>query len=211
MSLLVSGVLGDEVQVFAADDEGAVHLRADDGAGQDTAADGDHAREGTLLVCKASHISMSEPQICGHPSCRHASFLHIPQWPYSDGIPMYLPSTANLGVRKPRPTSLYHRLPPLPTFVARAALEPFLWLRKTCGCFWKARSLWTVNSVAMIADVQQSEVLARNCCGDGRCCCRSQLAWWASNSNCKSWQRGVGGRGSSRWRQVCRFHCFDPR
>ena len=26
-----------------------------------------------------------------------------------------------------------------------------MWLRKICGCFWKARSDWTVSSVAMIA------------------------------------------------------------
>lgn len=49
---LVSGVLGDEVEVFAADDEGSVHLGGDDGAGKDTAADGDLAGEGALLVCK---------------------------------------------------------------------------------------------------------------------------------------------------------------
>ena len=41
MPLLVARVLGDEVQVLAADDGGAVHLGGDDGAGQDAAADGD--------------------------------------------------------------------------------------------------------------------------------------------------------------------------
>lgn len=51
MSLLVSGVLGDEVQVFAADDECTVHLGADDGAGEDTTPNGDHAGEGAFLVC----------------------------------------------------------------------------------------------------------------------------------------------------------------
>lgn len=51
MALLVTRVLGDKVEVLAADDEGAVHLGADDGAGQDTAADGDLAGEGALLVC----------------------------------------------------------------------------------------------------------------------------------------------------------------
>ena len=30
MSLLVSGVLGDEVEVFAADDKGSVHFGGDD-------------------------------------------------------------------------------------------------------------------------------------------------------------------------------------
>lgn len=51
MSLLVSVVLGDVVEVFAADDEGTVHLGGNDGAGQDTATDGDVAGEGALLVC----------------------------------------------------------------------------------------------------------------------------------------------------------------
>lgn len=48
--LLVTGVLGDVVEVLAADDDGSVHLGRDDGAGQDTAADGDLAGEGALLV-----------------------------------------------------------------------------------------------------------------------------------------------------------------
>ena len=71
--------------------------------------------------------------------------------PSEDCIPMYLPSIAVLGVLNPRPTSLYHLLPPLPGPFALDAFEPRLWLRKTCGCFWKARSPWIVNSVAMIA------------------------------------------------------------
>jgi hypothetical protein len=56
---------------------------------------------------------------------------------------------AVLGVLKPRPTSFTHLLPPFPALLV---LPPcFLLFWKTCGCFWKARSLWTVNSVAMIA------------------------------------------------------------
>ena len=51
VSLLVTGVLGDVVKVFAADDDGSVHLGGDDGAGQDTATDGDETGEGALLVC----------------------------------------------------------------------------------------------------------------------------------------------------------------
>ena len=79
MSLLVTRVLGDEVKVFTADDQGActalvpiakrflvvlaepcvrsgpgysrtVHLGGHDSSGQDTATDGDHAGEGALLV-----------------------------------------------------------------------------------------------------------------------------------------------------------------
>ena len=48
---LVTVVLGDEVEVLAANDERAVHLGADDLAGEDTAADADEAGEGALLVC----------------------------------------------------------------------------------------------------------------------------------------------------------------
>lgn len=51
VSLLISGVLGDEVEVFSADDERAVHLGGDNGAGQDTATDRDKAGERALLVC----------------------------------------------------------------------------------------------------------------------------------------------------------------
>ena len=49
--LLVTVVLGDVVQVLAADDQGTVHLGGDDGAGQDTATDGDETSERALLVC----------------------------------------------------------------------------------------------------------------------------------------------------------------
>jgi len=50
VALLVTGVLGDEVEVLAADDDGAVHLGGNDSASQDTAADRDEASEGALLV-----------------------------------------------------------------------------------------------------------------------------------------------------------------
>ena len=51
MSLLVSGIFGDEVKVFSADDQGSVHLGRDDGAGEDTASDRDHTGERAFLVC----------------------------------------------------------------------------------------------------------------------------------------------------------------
>jgi hypothetical protein len=51
VSLLVTVVLGDVVEVFTADDDGTVHLGGDDTAGQDTTTDGDHTGEGALLVC----------------------------------------------------------------------------------------------------------------------------------------------------------------
>ena len=52
VSLLVPGVLGDEVEVFSADDESSVHLGGNDGTGQDTATDGDETGERALLVCR---------------------------------------------------------------------------------------------------------------------------------------------------------------
>lgn len=51
VSLLVTGVFGDKVEVLAADDQRAVHLGGNDGAGQDTATDRDEPGEGALLVC----------------------------------------------------------------------------------------------------------------------------------------------------------------
>lgn len=51
VALLVTGILGDEVKVLAADDECAVHLDRDDGASEDTATDGDETGEWALLVC----------------------------------------------------------------------------------------------------------------------------------------------------------------
>jgi hypothetical protein len=50
VSLLVSRVLGNEMEVLAADDQSTMHLGADDGAGQDSSADGDLAGEGAFLV-----------------------------------------------------------------------------------------------------------------------------------------------------------------
>ena len=49
---LVTVVLGHEVEVLAADDERAVHLGADNLAGEDTDADADEAGEGALLICE---------------------------------------------------------------------------------------------------------------------------------------------------------------
>ena len=57
VALLVTGVLGDEVKVFTADDDRPVHLGRHDGAGEDTAADRDLAGEGALLVCRKTTIN----------------------------------------------------------------------------------------------------------------------------------------------------------
>lgn len=52
VALLVSRVLGDEVKVLPADDNGTGHLGRDDLAGQDTATDGNETSPGALLVCE---------------------------------------------------------------------------------------------------------------------------------------------------------------
>lgn len=51
MSLLISGVLGNEMEVFSADDEGAVHFSGDNGASQDTATDRNETGERAFLIC----------------------------------------------------------------------------------------------------------------------------------------------------------------
>jgi len=50
VSLLVTGVLGDEVEVLAADDKSTVHLGGNDGTSEDTATNRDFAGERALLV-----------------------------------------------------------------------------------------------------------------------------------------------------------------
>lgn len=52
VSLLVSLVLGDEVQVLSSDDDGVGHLGGVDDTGEDSASDGDFTGEGALLVCE---------------------------------------------------------------------------------------------------------------------------------------------------------------
>lgn len=61
MSLLVTRVLGDEVEVLSSDDDGSVHLGGNDGAGQDTATDGDETGEGALLVYNFKKLATSAP------------------------------------------------------------------------------------------------------------------------------------------------------
>lgn len=62
MALLVSGVFGDEVEVFAADDESAVHFRGHNGAVEDTPTDADFASERALLVCNSSRQMMDHAE-----------------------------------------------------------------------------------------------------------------------------------------------------
>lgn len=50
VSLLIPGVFGDKVEIFSADNEGAVHFGGDDGARQNTTADADFAGERAFFV-----------------------------------------------------------------------------------------------------------------------------------------------------------------
>lgn len=85
VALLVTGVLGDEVEVLAADDEGTVHLGGDDGAGQDTATNRDLTDEGALLVCGRVLVAVSELIVVSFRSSStlpHASrFRQCKAWP----------------------------------------------------------------------------------------------------------------------------------
>jgi hypothetical protein len=56
VALLVSGVLGDKVKVLSSDNKGSVHLGGNDGAGKDTATDGNETGEGALLVCTTESL-----------------------------------------------------------------------------------------------------------------------------------------------------------
>ena len=88
MALLVTSVLGDEVEVLAADDDGSVHLGRDNGAGKDTATDRNLAGEGALLVCRkilstparvplqSSLSSCISRRISSQASRRVVSFAH---------------------------------------------------------------------------------------------------------------------------------------
>ena len=63
VSLLVTRVLRDVVEVLSSDDDGSVHLGGNDGAGQDTATDGDETGEGALLVCSSSRSAIPSPSL----------------------------------------------------------------------------------------------------------------------------------------------------
>ncbi len=99
-------VLRDEVEVFSADDDGPVHLGGHDGARQDTAADGDEAGEGALLVWKG-RIRVSPPVV---PFALRSQLPRpTPAWdqPLRVTYRCSCRQSASLGVLKPRPTFLY--------------------------------------------------------------------------------------------------------
>jgi hypothetical protein len=146
VTLLVTVVLGDVVEVIPTDDQSTMHLGRDDGACQDTATDGDETSEGALLVYRLEprisekvpaistksspplphllvpelrRILQNRPQVQPVPplsltfSSQHHPVAENSRIPRDK--PMKEPSMAVLGVLNPRPTSLYHLLPPFPT------------------------------------------------------------------------------------------------
>lgn len=80
VALLVTVVLGDVVEVFTADDDGAVHLGGHNTAGQDTATDGDETGEGALLVCMIDSVSgLMVPKGYSGPSEIFNIAGHVPE------------------------------------------------------------------------------------------------------------------------------------
>lgn len=71
VSLLVTGVFGNEVEVFSADDESSVHLGGDDGPSQDPATDRNETGERALLVCcgKISICFLDVANFCARAPC----------------------------------------------------------------------------------------------------------------------------------------------
>lgn len=84
VALLVTGVLGDEVEVLSSDDDGTVHLRGNDGAGQDTTTNGDEAGEGALLVCRSLLVT------CPNAVARLEIFAQKSSSRFCPSIPQFL-------------------------------------------------------------------------------------------------------------------------
>lgn len=65
MSLLITRIFGDEVEVFAADDQRSVHFGGDDGSGKNTSTDGDSVRERELVRlgrAESGHMSVQSSE-----------------------------------------------------------------------------------------------------------------------------------------------------
>lgn len=77
MSLLVTRVLGDKVEVLSSDNDGSVHLGGNDGAGQDTATDGNGAGERALLVYIAQSQQFQFARGCVPVRVSHLDFVAL--------------------------------------------------------------------------------------------------------------------------------------
>ena len=71
VSLLVSGVFGNEMKIFSADDEGTVHLGGNDSASQDTTTNRDETGEWAFLVC-TEEVSNTHLSKYAQPSRSHS-------------------------------------------------------------------------------------------------------------------------------------------
>ena len=95
VALLVTSVLWNKVEVLATDDEGAVHLGGDDGAGEDTATDGDLAGEWALLVWRV-HVSI----------CAVGVILMLPSsWNALEISVLFVASIPTKSLLSPRPAN----------------------------------------------------------------------------------------------------------
>lgn len=106
VSLLISGVFGNEMEVFAADDESSMHFGRDNGAGKYSTTDRDLTSKWTFLIYNGFQSVVHNMD--------NQCMLVLGR---EDQVPIYVPSMAVFGVLKPRPTSLYHLRPPFPTLV----------------------------------------------------------------------------------------------
>ena len=92
VSLLVSGILGDEMEIFSADDKCAVHLGGNDGAGQDTATDGDKTSEWAFLICDDWKSACHPPPVFAicPDALRRETAIPTPGRPSPSTIPLPL-------------------------------------------------------------------------------------------------------------------------
>lgn len=72
VSLFISCIFRYKVQVFSSDDDRSVHFRGNDGASEDSAPNGHHTSERTLLVynLKSARVSFASGRLVGHFASR---------------------------------------------------------------------------------------------------------------------------------------------
>lgn len=114
MAFLVTVVFGDIMQVLAADDEGSVHLGRDDGAGQDTATDGDQAGEGAFFVYRTER-ALVYPSVESFTESRLLSFVFF--FFFFSSLHPFRISKFHPRTEPPPPpsSSIPNPLPPTPT------------------------------------------------------------------------------------------------
>lgn len=112
VSLLISGVFGNKVEIFTSDDKSSVHFGGDDGAGKNTAADGDLPSERTFLICSFPSVrhTMHRQKSPGFGSSRtDVRALNRSLWRPEPQSNVLVPSSAalsNLRALAPNPLCL---------------------------------------------------------------------------------------------------------